>query len=72
MVKRFRVTRMAVTASKVHCDKHAHFKATRQVVNEARHSQRSAAVEYKVTDVFGFALKGYHAQQLSYRISAVV
>jgi hypothetical protein len=58
---------VAVTGSKVHCDKHAHFKAARQVINKARHSQRSAAVEYEVTDVFGFALKGYYAQQLAHR-----
>jgi hypothetical protein len=55
-MQRSGVGSVTIACGEVDGNEHAHFKATRQVVNEARYSGGGAAVEYEVANVLGLAL----------------
>ena len=63
-VQRPRVRRRAVASREVHSDKHAHFQATRQVVNKAGYGMGGGVIKQETPNILILALKAHHFAEM--------
>jgi hypothetical protein len=57
VVQRSGVERRSVAGGEIDCDKHAHFQASRKVIDEPGYSNHRASIKNKIANELGLALE---------------